>query len=166
MHAGIKVKEMRSEHERLAMIARERSQNNSPKIPGRRKNGIKTIIVVMHELMFDFWTFNAPKMIDLSAVFFGDLRTFSITIIDVSTIIPMEIEIPESENRFIVLPARLKTVIENKMHSGIVSETMSEIFMLLKNTKRIKKVMSELMIAEIYTRKIEFFICFEISDMM
>ena len=41
------------ENKILEMIAIDRSENNSPRIPGKRKNGKKTIIVVSDELKLD-----------------------------------------------------------------------------------------------------------------
>ena len=52
--AGIYVKERRKEKRMLDIIAIARSQNNSPKMPGKRKKGVKTITVVSDELKFDW----------------------------------------------------------------------------------------------------------------
>ena len=149
MHDGMRVAEIIREKKTLAIIAIERSQNSSPKIPGSRKNGIKTMTVVMHELRFDFWTDSVLSMIVFSEYELPNFRMFSITIIDVSTIIPIEIEMPESEKRLIVLPVIYKMMTENKMQKGIVKETINDIFMFFKNRNRIIKVMRELIIAEI-----------------
>ena len=52
------------------IIEIDRSVNNSPKIPGNKKNGIKTIIVVMDELKIDFFDFIIDWYIFLSVNIF------------------------------------------------------------------------------------------------
>ena len=119
-------------------------------MPGKRKKGINTMIVVNEELRFDFDTCWIEEIIVLSVIFDRTLdKMLSMDTIDESTIIPSEIEIPESENRFIVFPVIFKTVIEKRMHNGITREIIKEIFRFLKNKSRIRNVMTELISAEI-----------------
>ena len=91
------------------------------------------MIVVKAELIVDDFTWMTALYIleSLEILLWLDI-IFSKTTIEASTNIPIEIEIPERENRFIEWFKLFKHINVNKIHKGIRKERIIEIVLLRK----------------------------------
>ena len=131
--AGIIVNARSDENKIEDITEIESGVNNSPIFPLNKRNGIKTIVVVRAEFMIEVFTSSSFLWRKRFVNFFlSKLKIFSIATIEESTIIPIEIEIPDNEKWFNVWLNNLRHKTENKIQSGIGNESSREILIFLK----------------------------------